>query len=524
MNTTAKTKKRSWILRFLDKIEVAGNKLPTPLTIFFYLSVIVVVISGIGAALGWSATGEMYNASKGVVEETTVTINSLFSVSGLQYMLTSAVTNFTSYAPLGFTIVIMLGIGVAENSGYLNGLIRKVVKVTPAQLVTPMVIFIGVMTNIAENAGYVVFIPLAAMIFKAYNKHPLAGIAAGFAGVSGGFSANLLIGSADATLSGFSQAAAQTIDPSYTVTPLSNWFFMMASTVLLTIVGTLVTELIIIPRLGPYKPNGDGTLEEMSDNMTDKEEKALKVANWVFLGIAFFYVAVCIPQNSFMRNPETGSLIEGSTLMNAIIPLFTLLFFIPSFVYGKLCGTFKSDKDVVASFNKSIASVSGFIAMAFVAAQFTNYFTQANIGRILSFKGAELLQSLNVNSVVLMVCFILVAGFVNLFMASASAKYAIFAPVFVPMFMKMGLSPEVTQVAYRIGDSTMNIIAPVLAWIPYILTIMKKYDKESGWGTLVSSMLPYSMAFLVSWTIMLAVWMILNLPLGPGAPIYYTMG
>ena len=214
MNTTAKTKKRSWILRFLDKIEVAGNKLPTPLTIFFYLSVIVVVISGIGAALGWSATGEMYNASKGVVEETTVTINSLFSVSGLQYMLTPAVTNFTSYAPLGFTIVIMQGIGVAENSGYLNGLIRKVVKVTPAQLVTPMVIFIGVMTNIAENAGYVVFIPLAAMIFKAYNKHPLAGIAAGFAGVSGGFSANLLIGSADATLSGFSQAAAQTIDPS----------------------------------------------------------------------------------------------------------------------------------------------------------------------------------------------------------------------------------------------------------------------------------------------------------------------
>ena len=190
----------------------------------------------------------------------------------------------------------------------------------------------------------------------------------------------------------------------------------------------------------------------------------------------------------------------------------------------KLCGSFKSDKDVVASFNKSIASISGFIAMAFVASQFTNYFSKTNIGRVLSFKGAELLQSLNVNSIGLMMCFILVAGFVNLFMASASAKYAIFAPVFVPMFMKMGLSPELTQVAYRIGDSTTNIIAPVIAWIPYILTVMKKYDKDTGWGTLVSSMLPYSIAFLVSWSVMLALWMALNLPLGPGATVFYTIG
>lgn len=521
MKNTTKTKKRSWILRFLDKIEVAGNKLPTPLTIFFYLAVAVVIVSGIGSALGWSAAGEMYNSGSGTVEEATVSIVSLFSIKGLQYMLTSAVTNFTSYAPLGFTIVIMLGIGVAESSGYLNGLIRKVVKVTPAALVTPMVVFIGVMTNVAENAGYVVFIPLAAMIFKAYKKHPLAGIAAGFAGVSGGFSANLLIGSADATLSGFSTAAAQTLDPSYTVTPLGNWFFMIVSTILITIVGTYITERVIIPRLGPYKENGDGTLIEASDSISAKEEKALKAANWVFVGIVAFYIICCIPKNSFMRNPETGSLIDGSTLMNAIIPLFTLLFFIPSFVYGKMCGTFQSDKDVVSSFNKAIASISGFVAMAFVAAQFTNYFSYTNIGRVLSFKGAELLKSLNVNSVVLVICFILVAGFVNLFMASASAKYAIFAPVFVPMFMKLGLSPELTQVAYRIGDSTTNIIAPVIAWIPYILTIMKKYDKDTGWGTLVSSMLPYSMAFLFFWSLLLAVWMIAGLPLGPGAPVFY---
>lgn len=523
MSKDTAVKKKSLILRFLDKIEVAGNKLPAPLTIFFYLSVLVVVVSGIGAALGWSATGQMYNSATGVVEETTVTVSSLLSVSGLQYMLTNAISNFTGYAPLGFTIVIMLGIGVAEGSGWLNGLIRQVVKFTPIWLVTPMVVFIGVMTNVAENAGYVVFIPLAAMIFKAYGKHPLAGVAAGFAGVSGGFSANLVIGSTDTILSGFSTAAAQTLDPSYTVNALSNWYFMIVSTFLITIVGTLITEYVVIPRLGPYKENGDGSLVEPTGDMTPREAHALKVANLVFLGIVVIYVICCIPQNSFMRNPETGSLIDGSTLMNAIIPLFTILFFVPSFVYGKLCGSFKNDKDVVGAFNKSIASVSGFIAMAFMAAQFTNYFTRTNIGRILSFKGAELLQSMHTNSVILMICFVIVAGFVNLFMASASAKYAIFAPVFVPMFMGLGLSPELTQVAYRIGDSTTNIIAPVIAWIPYILTVMRKYDKDSGWGTLVSSMLPYSIAFMVGWCILMAVWMILKLPLGPGSPVYYMM-
>jgi aminobenzoyl-glutamate transport protein len=298
---------------------------------------------------------------------------------------------------------------------------------------------------------------------------------------------------------------------------------MIVSTFVITIIGTLVTEKVVIPRLGPYHENGDGTLEEVNDHLSNQEEHALKIANWVFLGLVALLVIACIPQNSFLRS-DSGSLIEGSTLINSIVPLFTILFFIPSFVYGKLCGTFKSDKDVVAACTKAIGSVSGFIAMAFMAAQFTNYFSKTNIGRVLSFKGAALLQSLNVNSVVLMVLFVLVAGFINLFMASASAKYAIFAPVFVPMFMSLGISPELTQVAYRIGDSATNIIAPVIAWIPYILTIMKKYDKDTGWGTLVSCMLPFSIAFLVGWIILLVIWMITGLPLGPGAPVYYALG
>lgn len=516
-STESKTQKRSFILRFLDGVEAVGNKLPQPLTIFFYLACFVIVLSGIGSLMGWSVTGEMYDSATKEVAETTISVFNLFSVEGLQYMLTNAVPNFINYAPLGFTIVIMIGIGVAENSGYLNGLIKKAVSVTPAALVTPMVVFIGVMTNVAENAGYVVFIPLAAMMFKAYNKHPLAGVAAGFAGVSGGFSANLIIGSGDVTFASFSDVAAKTVDPNYNVNTLANWFFMIVSTFLITIIGTIVTEKIVIPKLGEYKPNGDGTLVEPKNELTKEESKALKIANLVLLGIVVLIVVLCIPQNSMFRNAETGSLINGSVLMNSIIPLFVIVFFVPSFFYGKICGTFKTDKDVVAAIAKSISGVSGFVAMAFVASQFTNYFNKTNIGKMISFKGAEFLQGINLHPILLMIIFILICCVSNLFMASASAKWAIFAPVFVPMFMKLGMTPELTQVAYRIGDSSTNIIAPVIAWIPFILTIMKKYDKDAGWGTLVSAMLPFSISFLIGWTIMLAIWMGLNLPLGPGA-------
>lgn len=516
-----KGKKKSWILKALDRVEAVGNRLPHPITIFFYLTIFVVILSGVGALLHWSATGEVYNSAAGVVEEQTIKVVSLFSVSGLQYMLTHAISNFTGYAPLGVTLVIMLGIGVAEGSGYLEGLIRKAVKITPEKIVTPMVVFIGVMSNIASNAGYVVFIPLAAMIFMAYKKHPIAGIAAGFAGVSGGYSANLLIGDVDPILAGFSTAAANTIDPGYTVTAVGNWFFMIVSTALITLVGTFVTEKIVIPRLGTWKNNGDGSLVVTENTITDKEEKALKTANFVLLGLIILLVAVCIPQNSFMRNPETGSLIDKSTLMNSVIPLFTLIFFVPSFVYGKISGQFKTDKEVCAALTKSVASVSSFVVLAFVASQFTSYFGYTKIGNIISLKGAEILQAMNVNVVVLVVVFAWFSGFTNLFMASASAKWAIFAPVFVPMFMKLGLSPELTQIAYRVGDSSTNIIAPVVAWIPYIIVTMKKYDKDSGIGTLVSSMLPYSFAFLIGWSVLLIIWIVFKIPLGPGAPVFY---
>lgn len=516
-----KSKKRSIVLRFLAGIEKIGNMLPPPMMIFAFLSLLIIVISGIGTLLGWSATGQIYNTTSKVIEEQTIQVVNLMSVKGLQYMLTNVIPNLLAYKSLGLMLTIMFGIGIAEHSGWLNGLIRKAVEITPYKIVTPMVVFIGVMSNIAENAGYVLFVPLAAMIFKASKKHPIAGIAAGFAGVSGGFAANLLLSSNDAVISGFSDMAAKIIDPNYNVSASSNYFFMSASVVLLVLVGTFITEKIVIPMLGEYdEGHGDGTLAVENPNLSEVERKALRIANIVFVTILGFILLSCIPKNSWLRNPETGSLINGSILLEGIVPLFTILFFVPGYVYGKMTKKYTNSKELFQGFSSSIKTLSGFICVAFMASQFIKYFNYTNIGRILSIHGAHTLQKMNIGPIPLMILFILVAGFMNLFMASASAKYAIFAPVFVPMFMTLGIAPELTQVAYRIGDSSTNIIAPVLSSLPIILQAMKRYEKDSGFGTLVSCMLPYSVAFLVSWTIMLVVWILFKIPLGPGANLF----
>jgi len=513
-------KRKSFLLRCLDGIEAVGNRLPPPMMIFAFLAVAMILISGIGSFFDWSATGAVYNAKTKQIEETTINVVSLFSVSGLQYMLKNLISNFMGFKSLGMMLTIMFGIGIAEYSGWLNGLILKAVKITPPKLVTPMVVFIGAMSNLAENAGYVLFVPLAGLLFKACRKHPIAGIAAGFAGVSGGFAANLLISSSDAVLSGFSDMAAKIVDPNYNVVATSNYYFTATSVVLIVLIGTFVTEKIIIPRLGEYKGNGDGSSVGEDTSLGEREERALKVANRVFLGIALFLALSCIPGNSWLRNPNTGSLIDGSLLIDAIVPLFTIMFFLPGLVYGKISGKFKNSRDLFNGFNDSMRTLSGFICVVFAASQFINYFNYTNLGRLLSINGAHILQELNVGPVPLMVMFILLSGFLNLFMASASAKYAIFAPVFVPMFMTLGISPELTQAAFRIGDSATNIIAPVLSSLPIILMAMKRYDQDSGFGTLVSCMFPYCISFLVSWTLMLIVWMLLKLPLGPGALLF----
>lgn len=513
--TTAK--KKSLLLRFLDKIEAAGNKLPHPMTIFFYLSVLVVVVSGIGSLMGWSATGEIYNSSTGVVEETTVNIVNLFSFSGLRYMLTSAVSNFTGYAPLGFTLVIMLGIGVAEHSGWLNGLIRKVVEITPEFLVTPMVVFIGVMTNIAENAGYVVFIPLAAMIFRAYKKHPLAGVAAGFAGVSGGFSANLIVGALDPMFAGITQAAAQMVDPDYQVSAACNWYFLIASTFLITILGTVITDKVVEPRLGPWEERGE---EGLPDALGNRERRTLRRAGLTALLFVLAVALLCLPKDSFLRN-ENGQLVgsPASPLLDGVIVLIALLFSLPGVVYGRAAGTLRGERAVCEALGRTMASMGSYVALAFVAAQFIEYFSYTRLGTILAIRGADFFRSAGVGLIPLMLLFVLFSAFLNLFMGSASAKWNILAPVFVPMFMLLGYTPELAQLAYRVGDSCTNIITPLMSYYAVIVSYARRYDRKAGIGTLTATMLPYSLCFLVFWSLLLVAWLLLGWPIGPGAGI-----
>ena len=518
-NTQVKKEKKSFFQKNLDMIERVGNKLPHPITLFGLFCVAIMIISAICSIMGVSATGELIDRTTNTISQQTITTVNLLSREGIVYMLENAVNNFVTFAPLGMVLVAMFGIGVAEGSGYISALLKRTVQVTPAMLVTPMVVFLGVMSNIASDAGYVVLVPLGALIFMSFGRHPLAGLAAGFAGVSGGFSANLIVGTIDPMLAGLSTEAAKMIDPNYVVAPTANLFFMFVSTFLITILGWFVTDKIVEPRLSKSSLEKDVKNDDSLGNLSDKEKKALKYANITFLILVGIVIALTVPENGILRNAKTGSIIDHSPLMNGFVPILTIIFLVPSLVFGKVAGVFNNEKDVCRELENAMKSMGGYIALSFVAAQFVSYFSYTNLGTILALKGAALLETLNVNSTVLMILFVLFTGFINLFMGSASAKWAILAPVFLPMFMKVGISPELTQVAYRIGDSTTNIISPLMAYFAMIVVFAQKYDKKAGIGTIISTMVPYSAIFLIGWIALLAIWMIIGLPLGPGAPI-----
>ena len=512
-------KKKNGFFKFLDILEVTGNKMPHPITLFFGLAVFVVLISALGEQLGWSATGEILNRSSGVVEIQTIKVKSLLNAEGFVYFLTSMVSNFVNFAPLGIVLVITFGIGLSEESGYIGALVKTTVSKTPAFWITPVVVFLGVMSNVASVVGYVILIPLGGIIFLSYKKHPLAGMAAAFAGCSGGFSANLLIGPIDPLLSGITDQAAKIIDPNFLVNPTCNWYFMIASTILITIVGTYVTEKIVIPHLGHYDPqDAEMSVSEMElKDISELEKKALLYANVTTLLLLVGLIVLAMPQNSIFRNPANGSLVSGSPLMAGIIPIVTIIFFIPALVYGKIVKKFNNSKDIAVQMGKSMASMGPYLALVFVAAQFIAFFEKTQLGMIIALNGATWLQALSIPLPILMALFVLLCAFLNIFLASASAKWVILAPVFVPLLMRLGVSPALTQVAFRIGDSSTNIITPLMDYFPLILVFAQKYDKKIGIGTMISTMVPYSIAFLVFWIILLIVWMLLGLPVGPGA-------
>jgi aminobenzoyl-glutamate transport protein len=500
--------RRSLIERFLSAAERIGNALPHPATLFLLAALSVVVLSEVAS---WFHLSVTHPATGEVVEPV-----SLLTVAGLHRMITSAVTNFTSFAPLGTVLVAMIGIGVAEASGLIGTVLRLLVLSAPARLLTPIIVFAGVMSNTGGEVGYVLLVPLAALIFLAAGRHPIAGLAAAFAGVSGGYSANLLLGTLDPLIAGLTEEAARIVDPAYSVNPACNYYFLAASVLFITAAGTFVTERIVEPRLGTYTGDAPvGTIEVL----TPAERRGLRFTLAGGLLFTLVVLAGILPAGGFLREIGTGSVLHSPFLRGIVFFIFlggTVL----GIAYGVGAGTIKSDADVIKGMGKALETLGVYLVLVFFAAQFVAYFGWTHLGLIFAVEGAGFLERSGLPDIPLFLAFILLTAVVNLAMGSASAKWAIMAPVFVPMLMLLGYSPEFTQLAYRIGDSTSNIISPMMSYFALIVAFLQKYDPKAGIGTVIATMLPYTVTFLIVWSLMLVVWMLLGLPVGPGAGMH----
>uniref|UniRef100_A0A832G7P1 AbgT family transporter n=1 Tax=Ignavibacterium album TaxID=591197 RepID=A0A832G7P1_9BACT len=494
--------------KILDYIEIIGNKLPHPATLFALLAIIVAIASLIGE---WFSLSAIHPA-----DGSKIIIKNLLSGDGVRWIYTNVVYNFVNFPPLGYVLAVMIGIGVAEGSGLFNSIIRALVLKAPKKLITGAIVFAGVLSHLASEAGYVILIPLGAAIYYALGRHPMAGLAAAFCGVSGGFGANFLIGSIDPVLAGLSESAANIIDPNIKINAAVNFYFMFVSAVMIVFVGTWITEKIVEPRLKSY----DGNAEKISvEKISDEEKKGLKWA-----GISLFVIIVLlsftiIPENGLFRNPKTGEILH-SPFFDGIITGILIFFLVPGLAYGIAVKSIKNDKDFMKHIIKSMSTMATYIVLVFFAAQFVYFFRYSNLGLIIAIDGAAFLKNIGLTGIPLLIAFVLVSAFINLFMGSASAKWAIMAPVFVPMFMLLGYHPALTQAAFRIGDSVTNLITPMMSYFALIVAFAQKYDEKYGIGTIISTMIPYTILLTIFWVLLLILWVLLGLPLGPDGTLY----
>jgi aminobenzoyl-glutamate transport protein len=500
--------KKSRFARVLDTIEVVGNRLPHPATLFFMMAVLVALLSWWASASGLQAI----HPSTGEV----IKVRNLLDADGIRWIYTNVEHNFVKFPPLGLVLVIMIGIGVAEGSGLFTVLVRQLVLGAPKRLITASIIVAGIFSHLASEVGYVILIPLGAMIFHALGRHPMAGFAAAFAGVSAGFGSNFLIGSVDPILAGLSTSAANIIDPEMNINPMVNYFFMVASALMVVFVGTWITEKIVEPRLGTYH----GTEKPLEiEQITPLEKRGLKWAGWGTLLFLAAMAMTIIPEDGLLRDPETGGVLRSPFFSGIVVGLL-LLFFVPGMIYGIIVGSIKSDKDVVKHMTHSMKGLGGYIVLVFFAAQFIYWFNYSNLGLVVAIDGAEFLKNIGFTGIPLMLSFVLLAAFLNMFMGSASAKWAIMAPVFIPMFMLLGYHPGLTQAAFRIGDSVTNVITPMMSYFALIVTYAQKYDEKNGIGTIISLMIPYTVVFFIAWAILLTAWLLIGVPVGFDGPVH----
>lgn len=505
--------------RFLNLVEWAGNKLPDPAFLFVLALVITWACSRFLAPLEFAELDPRSGKPIQVIDQT--------SGRALVDFLANLVKTFVEFPPLGVVLVALLGVGVAEHTGFIQTSLKAMLRLTPTWLLTPMLLLVAIMSHSAGDTGYVLIIPLGAVMFAAAGRHPLLGLTTAFAGVSGGFSANFLPSSLDPLLQGFTEKAAQIYDPAAQVNPLCNLWFMTASCLVIVGVGWYVTDRIIEPRL--RRMPVDTVTDDVSgmNRLESKELRALSAALLVLLAGAALLVYVAIPSDSPFRPPSTDPAVVGkltdrdAPLMKSIVPLIFVLFLIPGVVYGYVAGTVRGHRDIVQGMTKSMGTISYYLVMAFFAAQFTAAFANSNVGVLVAVKGAAWLAAMKLPGQATIIGIILLTTVVNLLIGSASAKWALLSPIFVPMLMTLGLSPELTQAAYRIGDSGTNIVTPLMPYFPLVVVYAQRYVKNTGVGTLISLMLPYSIAFLFAWTVLLMGYWSLGLPLGLNAGYSY---
>lgn len=517
MSKAGVPERRGVVISFLNGIEWLGNKLPDPAVLFVIGIVTVWVLSAVFSQMTFTET--LPNADK------PIEIVNLLTLDQFASFLAGMTEDFVGFHPLGVVLVAMLGVGVAEHSGFINAVLKTLLSFTPRLLLTPMVILVAVVSHTAADAGYVLVIPLAGVIFYAAGRHPLAGIAAGFAGVSGGFSANFIPSGIDPLLAGLTTEGSKLIDSEYIVNPLCNWYFTSASTLVIVVLGWLITDFIIEPKVRTTPVDGDPAEMPQMPELSGRDQLAM------FLGILSIVICAVLlavwalaDQSALQAEPPEGeqwdlymrltSLRPPARLMSSIVPLIFIFFVIPGLVHGFVSGTFKNHRDAIKGMSRAMESMGYYLVLVFFAALFIKAFSQSGLGALLAIKGANFLESIDAPAPVTIAGIILLSAVVNLLVGSASAKWAMLAPIFVPMLMLLGISPELTQAAYRVGDSTTNIITPMMPYFPLVVVFCQRYVKQTGIGTVTSMMLPYSICFLILWTAFLFIYWAVGMPLG----------
>ncbi len=503
------------LTRLLNAVERIGNKLPDPALLFVSLMLIVFVASWLFSSMSFDVIDPRSKAPLQVVN--------LLSGASLTAFLSNMVNVFVTFPPLGVVLVSMLGLGIAEHVGFINAVLRALMQVTIKSLLTPMVAFVAILSHYAVDAGYVLVTPLAGVIFYAAGRHPLAGIAAAFASVSGAYSATFFLPtSLDPLLANITLAAANIIDPAHQVSPINNLYFTFSSSLLVVLIVWFLTDRIIEPRLKSTPIDGDTSSIDKFDPLNAVERRAM----WAALGsmaLALILLLLsAMSSDSAWRSPSGSLTATDAPLMRSIVPLIFLLFLIPGVIYGSMVGTVKSHRDIVAGMSKAMSTMGYYLVLVFCCAIFIAAFSQSNLGVLIAVEGAEFLKAAQMPIAVTLVGIILLTASVNLLIGSASAKWTLLAPIFVPMLMQLGISPDLTQAAYRVGDSSSNIITPLMPYFPLVVVFCQKYVKNTGIGTVVALMLPYSITFMVIWTAYLLAYWALGLPLGPGSS--YTYG